>query len=117
MALASPGGTPAPRPGASRVARAPAATATLTATLADPGTGGSSAYAVAFGPGGMLATGDSNGSTYLWETTTGKIIATLSSPADSSVSSVAFGPGGTFLAFTVISKPGSNVTRPWHLTR
>jgi eukaryotic-like serine/threonine-protein kinase len=94
LALASPGGTPAPRPGASRAARSPAATPTLTATLADPSAGGSSAYAVAFGPGGMLATGDDNGSTYLWDTTTGKITATLPNPASEGVSSLAFGPGG-----------------------
>lgn len=65
--------------------------------LADPG--GQDFSAVAYSPsGGTLATGDSDGSIYLWSPGSGKVVATLTDPDSQGVEAVAFSPGGTVLA-------------------
>lgn len=54
---------------------------------------------VAFSPGGTtLATGDTNGSTYLWKIASSQVTTTLADPHSGGVTSVAFSPRGTTLA-------------------
>jgi len=73
----------------------------LAGTLTDPGSGTLGVHAAAFSPDGqMLATGDWNGSTYLWNVTTGSEIAALADPdtGGAGVQSVAFSADGKTLA-------------------
>jgi serine/threonine protein kinase len=66
---------------------------TLSATLTGPGS--SDVLSVAFGPDNSLATSDSNGHVYLWNTATNKLTDMLTVPGRAPVDSVAFGPDGT----------------------
>ena len=90
----SPGHTSPPSPPSFKFARA----------LTVPGAG-AQVSSVAFRKGGaMLATGEYDGNTYLWDVTTGSLIRTLNDPGTSngtvppSVNSVAFSPDGNTLA-------------------
>ena len=69
-------------------------------TLTDPGTGANSA--AAYSPNSaILASGDSDGSTYLWNIAngkTGELIATLTDPLSTGINSVAYSPKGGTLA-------------------
>jgi len=60
------------------------------ATLHDPG--GKSVFGVAFGSDTVLATGDSNHNSYLWNLTTGQLMATLADPNSNGVNGLAYNP-------------------------
>jgi WD40 repeat protein len=61
---------------------------------------GSGASCVAFGPGGLLATGFTDGTVTVWSARSGKALATLTTRSDSKVHSVAFSPDARYLAAT-----------------
>ena len=70
--------------------------------MTDPDTDGVSS--VAFGPGGLLATGDFNGSTYVWDTVAsqatgkGSLTGEVTDPAGKGVAAVAFSSDSTLAA-------------------
>jgi serine/threonine protein kinase len=71
------------------------------ATLHDPN--GKDVFGVAFSSGTVLATGDSNGGTYLWNAATGKLLATLVNPESHrynnySINCLAFSPINSLFA-------------------
>ena len=105
------------------------ATSRVIATLADPdgvpfqgasGSGGADPLSVAFGPDGNLAVAYNDGRTYLWDTATSRVIATLTNPQDAQT--VAFGPdgilatasedGNTYLWDTATSRVIATLTDP-----
>jgi DNA-binding beta-propeller fold protein YncE len=78
-------GRSSPRP---TVSASPAPPTQPEATLHDPK--GKNVFGVVFSSDTVLATGDSNGSTYLWNAVTGKRTATLRDSQSYSVNSLAF---------------------------
>ena len=68
-----------------------------TATLYDPGSS-ADVNSVAFNSdGNVLAVGDSNGTTYLWNISSQKILNTLSEPGGAGVQAVAFSPNSELI--------------------
>jgi len=70
------------------------------AILPDPNShGGGGVAGVAYSPtGGVLATGDVDGTTYLWDTTTNTRFRSLLNPISQGVYGVAFSPDGSLVA-------------------
>ena len=66
------------------------------AALHDPG--GKNVFGVVFSSNTVLATGDSNGRTYLWDVANGKRLATLRDPNSAGVNGVAFSRNGNSFA-------------------
>jgi eukaryotic-like serine/threonine-protein kinase len=89
--------------------------ASLAATLTNP-EGSNGVNAVAFSPDGtMLAAGDVDDSTYVWDVATGRLAATLSDPGNigngAGVGALAFSPDGKMLA----AGDGDDNTYLWDL--
>jgi WD40 repeat protein len=111
----SPGTASPPGPGP-----AGATKAALIATLTEPGQ--ELLSALAFGPNGLLATGNDDGRIYLWNTTTKKVAATFTDPHSQGVFSMAFAPdgtlavgdgnGNTYLWDTITQSVTSTLTNP-----
>lgn len=77
----------------------PAASVTMRPVARLTDTGGSRVYSVAFSPDSRtLATGDDNGTTYLWNVGTGQQTGKVTDPGPAGVHSVAFSPNGRTLA-------------------
>ena len=90
-------------------AASPSATATHSTTASPPPSiitlrtlsvpGSQSVSSVAFSPDArLLATGDANGKTYVWSTSTNKLNGILTDPGSKGVNAVAFSPDGRSIA-------------------
>jgi serine/threonine protein kinase len=88
----SPGTSSPPGPGTAAVHE-------IVRTFSDPGAGIKHVNSVAISPDGRtLATGDTNGSAYLWDAGTGRQLAVLSRGGGAKVFAVAISPDGTMVA-------------------
>jgi WD40 repeat protein len=88
--------------------------AKLIAALPDPDPKG--VESVAFSPDGQtLATGDANGSAYVWDVAAAKLLTTLTDPGSAGINSVAFSPDGKTLAIDHASTSNSGRVYLWHI--